>query len=64
VSSDADAARRSLGQLLRFRADHPHVQIVPGHDLAPLRRLTRPDVVLHAWQKPAALSALGGAVLE
>jgi N-acyl homoserine lactone hydrolase len=47
VSSDAEAARASLGQLLRFRDDHPHVTIVPGHDLTPLRRAVRSDVVLH-----------------
>lgn len=47
VSSDGEAARAALGQLLRLRDDHPHFTIVPGHDLAPLRRLHRGDVVLH-----------------
>jgi glyoxylase-like metal-dependent hydrolase (beta-lactamase superfamily II) len=51
VSSDGPAARQSLGQLLRFRADNPRVLIVPGHDLAPLRRSQRPDVVLHAFAR-------------
>jgi glyoxylase-like metal-dependent hydrolase (beta-lactamase superfamily II) len=51
VSSDGEAARHSLAQLLRFRDDNPHVLIVPGHDLGPLRRALRPDVVLHPWPR-------------
>lgn len=52
VSSDGDAARVSLGQLLRFREDHPSVLIVPGHDLAPIRRSRRADVSVHDWPAP------------
>lgn len=53
VSSEGYEARVSLGQLLRFRADHPEVLIVPGHDLAPLRRSQREDVTLHPWPSGA-----------
>lgn len=49
ISSDGRAARASLGQLLRFRDDNPSVLLVPGHDLAPLRRSARGDVVMHPW---------------
>lgn len=56
VSNDGPAARASLGQLLRFRAENPQVVIVPGHDLAPLRRAARPEVIFHPW--PAAGAAL------
>lgn len=49
ISSDGAAARASLGQLLQFRAENPEVLLVPGHDLAPLRRAARGDVALHPW---------------
>ena len=52
VSSDGYEARVSLGQLLRFRDDHPEVLIVPGHDLGPLRRAARPDLTVHEWSAP------------
>ncbi len=59
VSNDGVAARASLGQLLRLRQEHPEVLIVPGHDLGPLRRAARPDVVFHPWPPGDRLAANG-----
>jgi glyoxylase-like metal-dependent hydrolase (beta-lactamase superfamily II) len=56
VSSDGEAARVSLGQAVRFRREHPEVLVVPGHDLAPLRRAKRADVVLHPWPEANQVS--------
>lgn len=49
VSSDGEAARISLGQLLAFQSINPNILIVPGHDLNPLRRKSRKDIHLHPW---------------
>jgi glyoxylase-like metal-dependent hydrolase (beta-lactamase superfamily II) len=49
ISSDGEKARISLGQLLTFQKANPDVLIVPGHDLNPLRRVKRKDVILHPW---------------
>lgn len=49
VSVDGAGARASLGQLVAFAAANPGVTVVPGHDLAPLKRANRGDVVLHPW---------------
>ncbi len=49
VSVDGPAARAALGQLAAFSKENPDVTIVPGHDLSPLRRAGRGDVVLHPW---------------
>lgn len=49
ISSDGEAARISLGQLLAFQSKNPNVLIVPGHDLNPLRRKTRSDIQIHPW---------------
>ncbi len=57
VSSDGPAARASLGQVLRFAADNPHVLIVPGHDLDPIRRAHRTDLHIVDWPKPEPATA-------
>ncbi|EOQ95419.1 metallo-beta-lactamase domain protein [Leptospira wolbachii serovar Codice str. CDC] len=49
ISSDGEAARRSLGQLLAFQSSNPAVLIVPGHDLNPLRRKAQKDIHIHPW---------------
>lgn len=49
VSSDGPAARASLGKLIAFQEQNPGVLIVPGHDLNPLRRSSRSDVIMHSW---------------
>jgi N-acyl homoserine lactone hydrolase len=49
VSVEGAGARASLGQLVAFQEANPDVLVVPGHDLAPLRRAGRADVVLHPW---------------
>ncbi len=57
VSSDGPAARRSLGQLVSFAEANPGVLVVPGHDLNPLRRAPRSDVLLHGWPAPLRAAA-------
>lgn len=52
VSSDGPAARASLGKLVAFQEQNPGVLVVPGHDLNPLRRTPRSDVVMHPWPSP------------
>lgn len=49
ISSNGEAARISLGQLLAFQSKNPDVLIVPGHDLNPLRRNSRKDIQIHPW---------------
>lgn len=49
ISSDGEAARISLGQLLAFQSKNPGVLIVPGHDLNPLRKNPRKDIHIHPW---------------
>jgi N-acyl homoserine lactone hydrolase len=48
ISVDGPAHRRSLGQLLAFAKAYPYVLLVPGHDIEPLRRASRADIVIHA----------------
>lgn len=52
VSVSGKGARRSLGRLLRFKKEFPEVLLVPGHDLTPLRKAKRKDVVIHPFPPP------------
>lgn len=49
ISVSGKGARRSLGSLLRFIEQNPGVTVVPGHDLGPLVRAKRGDVVVRPW---------------
>jgi N-acyl homoserine lactone hydrolase len=53
VSVDGYGARVALGQLVALAEANPEITVVPGHDLGPLRRADRDDVVLHPWRHAA-----------
>lgn len=49
ISVHGKHARESMGIMKAFMKENPNILIVPGHDLNPLRKNVRNDVVLFPW---------------